>query len=151
MDLQVFPHRILGSDRTEMLLNEIEALDGVKRTVIQGPRLPPEDPNENPKYAERRVINVHGKEIDLKVKTGRIFIDVSTDFDIVEVKDSIDEICKELLPFGFDIDVGKFIRTQRTVTDNIKYGNESVPDELIGMTDQSAKLEDRVTILKKNN
>ncbi|MDR2545689.1 MAG: methyl-coenzyme M reductase operon protein D [Methanobrevibacter sp.] len=149
MDLQVFPHRILGPDRTEMLLNEIEALDGVKRTVIQGPRLPPEDPNENPKYTERRVINVHGKEIDLKVKTGRIFIDVSTDFDIVEVKDSIDEICKELLPFGFDIDVGKFIRTQRTVTDNIKYGREGIPDELIGMTDQSAKLKDRVTILKK--
>ncbi|MDR2830022.1 MAG: methyl-coenzyme M reductase operon protein D [Methanobrevibacter sp.] len=150
MDLQVFPHRILGSDRTEMFLNEIEALDGVKRTVIQGPRLPPEDPNENPKYAERRVINVHGKEIDLKVKTGRIFIDVSNDFDIVEVKDSIDKICRELLPFGFDIDVGKFIRTQKTVTDNIKYGDESIPDELVGMTDQSAKLRDRVTILKKN-
>lgn len=149
MDLQVFPHRILGSDRTEMLLNEIEALDGVKRTVIQGPRLPPEDPNENPKYTERRVINVHGKEIDLKVKTGRIFIDVSNDFDIVEVKNSIDNICKELLPFGFDIDVGKFIRTQKTVTDNIKYGDESIPDELVGMTDQSAKLRDRVTILKK--
>jgi len=150
MDLQVFPHRILGSDRTEMLLNEIEALDGVKRTVIQGPRLPPEDPNENPKYGERRVITVNGKEIDLKIKTGRIFIDVSNDCNIVEVKDSIYEICKELLPFGFDIDIGKFIRTQKTVTDSIKYGNKSIPDELIGMTDQSAKLKDRVTILKKN-
>ncbi|MDR2623234.1 MAG: methyl-coenzyme M reductase operon protein D [Methanobrevibacter sp.] len=149
MDLQVFPHRILGSDRTEMLLNEIEALDGVKRTIIQGPRLPPEDPNENPKYAERRVINVHGKEIDLKVKTGRIFIDVSDDFDVSEVKDNIDEVCRELLPFGFDIDIGKFIRTQKTVSDNIKYGNGNIPDELIGMTDQSAKLKDRVTILKR--
>ncbi|MDR3223527.1 MAG: methyl-coenzyme M reductase operon protein D [Methanobrevibacter sp.] len=150
MDLQVFPHRILGSDRTEMLLNEIEALDGVKRTVIQGPRLPPEDPNENPKYGERRVITVNGKEIDLKIKTGRIFIDISNDFNIVEVKDSIHEICKELLPFGFDIDIGKFIRTQKTVTDSIKYGNKSIPDELIGMTDQSAKLKDRVTIFKKD-
>ncbi|MDR2873254.1 MAG: methyl-coenzyme M reductase operon protein D [Methanobrevibacter sp.] len=150
MDIQVFPHRILGSDRTEMLLNRIESLNNVKRTVIQGPRLPPEDPSENPKYAEKRVITVKDKEIELKVKTGRVFVDISNDSDVIDVKDEIEEICEELLPFGFDINIGKFIRTQRTVTDNLKYGNGSVPDELIGMTDQSARLKDRVTILKKD-
>jgi methyl-coenzyme M reductase subunit D len=150
MDIQVFPHRILGPDRTENLLNRIESLNNVKRTVIQGPRLPPEDPNENPRYAERRVITVKDKEIELKVKTGRVFIDISDDSDVLDIKKEIEEICEELLPFGFDINIGKFIRTQRTVTDNIKYGNGNVPDDLIGMTDQSARLKDRVTILKKD-
>jgi len=146
MDIEVFPHRVLGADTTEKLLNGIESIDGVKRTVIQGPRLPPEDPNENPKYVDRRQITVNGKEIELKVKTGRIFVEISNESVIDEIK----TICNEHLPFGFDINIGKYIRTQKTVTDNIKYGDTDIPDELIGMTDQSAKLADRVTIIKKD-
>lgn len=145
MDIEVFPHRVLGADTTEKLLNCIEDLEDVNRTVIQGPRLPPEDPNENPKYADRREITVNGKKINLKVKTGRIFIEISDESTI----DTIKEICEEYLPFGFDINIGKYIRTQKTVSDNIKYGDADIPDELVGMTDQSAKLTDRLTIIEK--
>ncbi|MDR1722296.1 MAG: methyl-coenzyme M reductase operon protein D [Methanobrevibacter sp.] len=150
MDIQVFPHRILGADTTELLLNKIESLDEVQRTVINGPRLPPVDPNENPKYAERRVITVKGKEIFLQVQTGRVFIDVSENSNIHDVRDKIEEICKDVLPFGFDLDIGKFIRTQKTVSDKLKYGDTDIPDELVGMTDQSAKLSDRLTIIEKD-
>lgn len=146
MDIEVFPHRVLGADTTEKLLNGIEELDDVKRTVIQGPRLPPKNPNENLKYADRRKITVNGKEVELKVKTGRIFAEISNESTI----DNIREVCDEYLPFGFDINIGKYIRTQKTVSDNIKYGDADIPDELIGMTDQSAKFADRVTIIKKN-
>jgi len=146
MDIEVFPHRVLGADTTEKLLNGIEGIGDVKRTIIQGPRLLPEDPNENPKYADRRQITVNGKEVELKVKTGRIFVEISNESTIDEIK----EICSEYLPFGFDINIGKYIRTQKTVSDNIKYGDADIPDELIGMTDQSAKLADRVTIIKKD-
>jgi len=146
MDIEVFPHRVLGADTTEMLLNGIESIDGVKRTVIQGPRLPPEDPTENPKYADRRQITVNGKEVELKVKTGRIFVEISNESVIDEIK----EVCNKYLNFGFDINIGKYIRTQKTVSDNIKYGDSDIPDELIGMTDQSAKLTDRVTIIEKD-
>ena len=75
MDIEIFPHRILGADTTEKLLNEIESLDSVKRTVIQGPRLPPQDAIDR-KYGDRRIIEVRGKEIELKVKTGRIFVEL---------------------------------------------------------------------------
>ena len=34
MDIEIFPYRVLGSDTTEKLLNEIESLDDVKRTDI---------------------------------------------------------------------------------------------------------------------
>ena len=146
MDIEVFPHRVLGADTTEMLLNGIESIDGVKRTVIQGPRLPPEDPNENPRYVDRRQITVNGKEVELKVKTGRIFVEISNESVIDEIK----EVCNKYLNFGFDINIGKYIRTQKTVSDNIKYGDSDIPDELIGMTDQSAKLTDRVTIIEKD-
>jgi len=146
MDIEIFPHRVLGADTIEKLLNEIEGLDGVNRTVIHGPRLPPEDPSEDPRYAERRRITVKGKELELKVKAGRIFIDLSEE----SVIDQIREICNEILTFGFDINVGTYIRTQKTVTDGIKYGNADIPDELVGMTDQYAMLEDRVTFIQKD-
>jgi len=146
MDIEVFPHRVLGADTTEKLLNGIESISDVKRTVIQGPRLPPKDPNEDPRYGERRKITVNGKEIDLKVKTGRIFVEISNESTIDEIRG----ICDECLNFGFDINIGKYIRTQKTVSDNIKYGDTDIPDELVGMTDQSAKLKDRLTIIKKN-
>ncbi|KZX17244.1 methyl-coenzyme M reductase operon protein D [Methanobrevibacter cuticularis] len=147
MDIEIFPHRVLGADTTEKLLNGIESLVDVKRTVLQGPRLPPEDPNEDPRYFDRRRITVNGKEIELKVKTGRIFVELSTEETIDEIK----VICEQHLPFGFDINIGKYIRDQKTVTDNIKYGDADIPDELIGMTDQSAKLKDRLTFIKKDN
>jgi len=146
MDIEVFPHRVLGVDTTEKLLNGIESIDDVKRTVIQGPRLHPKDPNEDPRYAERRRITVNDKEVDLKVKTGRIFVEISNESAIDEIRG----ICDEYIPFGFDINIGKYIRTQKTVSDNIKYGDADIPDELVGMTDQSAKLKDRLTIIKKN-
>ena len=38
MDIEVFPYRVLGSDTTEALLNDLESLEDVKRTVIHGPR-----------------------------------------------------------------------------------------------------------------
>ncbi|MGL6297805.1 MAG: methyl-coenzyme M reductase operon protein D [Methanobacteriaceae archaeon] len=145
MDIEIFPHRILGADTTEKLLNEIENLDGVVRTVLQGPRLPPEDDSVPAKYRDRRKITVKGKEIDLKVKTGRIFIEINNESVIDEVR----TICESFLTFGFDINMGKYIRSEKTVTDNIKYGEQDIPDELIGMTDQNARIADRVTILKK--
>jgi methyl-coenzyme M reductase subunit D len=146
MDIEIFPNRVLGADTTEKLLNGIESIDDVKRSVIQGPRLPPEDPNEDPKYAERRQITVNGKEVNLKVKTGRIFVEISNESTIDEIR----KICNEYLPFGFDINIGKYIRSQKTVTDNLKYGDTDIPDELIGMTDQYGKFDDRVTIIKKD-
>jgi len=42
------------------------------------------------------------------------------------------------------------LELKKTVSDNIKYGDTDIPDDLIGMTDQSAKLADRVTIIEKN-
>ena len=40
MDIEIFPHRVLGSDTTEKLLNDLELIDDVQRTVIHGPRFP---------------------------------------------------------------------------------------------------------------
>ncbi|HHT18076.1 MAG: methyl-coenzyme M reductase operon protein D [Euryarchaeota archaeon] len=144
MDIEIFPHRLLSADTTEKLLNDLEDLKGVKRMVIQGQRLPPEEINP-----ERQFITVKGEKIDLQVKTGRIMMEIEEEEIIEEVK----KICDEILPFGYNIHVGTFIRKQKTVTDDIKYGEavNDLPDDLVGLTDQNAQLSERTTIIKKKD
>ena len=149
MDIEIFPYRILGADTTEKLLNEIESLDDVKRTVIHGPRFPDNDSTLPPKYRERRVMNINGENIILKVKTGRIFVELTLESTIKE----IEAICKKHIPFGFDFNQSKtnYIRKEQTVSDRIKYGDVELPEDLIGLTDQYSKFEDNVSILKKDD
>ena len=144
MDIEIFPHRLLNADTTEKLLNDLEDLKGVKRMVIQGQRLPPEEINP-----ERQFITIKGKEIDLQVKTGRIMMEIEEEEIIEEVK----KICDEILPFGYNVHVGTFIRKQKTVTDDIKYGEavDDLPDDMVGLTDQNAQLSERTTIIKKKD
>lgn len=147
MDIEIFPHRVLGSDTTEKLLNDIESLEDVRRTVIHGPRFPSEE-SLPPQYRERRVITVNGEPVVLKVKTGRIFIEITMESTI----DLIEEICNKHISHGFDINQTRtqYIRKERTVSDRIKYGEEDLPDELVGLTDQYSSFDDHVNILKKD-
>lgn len=144
MDIEIFPHRLLNVDTTEKLLNDLEDLEGVKRMVIQGQRLPPEEINP-----ERQFITVKGEKVDLQVKTGRVMMEIEEEEIIEEVK----TICDDILPFGYNIHVGTFIRKQKTVTDDMKYGEavNDIPDEMVGLTDQNAQLSERATIIKKKD
>jgi methyl-coenzyme M reductase subunit D len=148
MDIEIFPHRVLGSDTTEKLLNDLEAIDDVKRTVIHGPRFPKTEETLPPQYRERRVITVNGEDVALQVKTGRIFVELSMESTIKE----IEEVCKKDIPYGFDINQSRtnYIRKEPTVSDRIKYGDIDLPDELVGMTDQYSSFEDHVKIIKKD-
>jgi methyl-coenzyme M reductase subunit D len=142
MDIEIFPHRLLSADTTERLLNDLENVEGIKRIVIQGQRLPSEEINP-----ERRNITIKGEEIDLQVQTGRVLMDIEDE----EIIDEIRSICEGNLPFGFNIHVGTFIRKQKTVSDGIKYGEtlDEISDEMVGLTDQNAQLSERATIIKK--
>ncbi len=142
MDIEIFPHRILSANTTEKLLNDLEEVEGIKRMVIQGQRLPSEDIN-----SERRVITVKGEEIDLQVQTGRVILEIEDE----EVIDDIRDICEDHLHFGFQIHIGTFIRKQKTVSDKIKYGEslDQISEEMVGLTDQNAQLSERATIIKR--
>lgn len=149
MDIEIFPHRVLGSDTTEKLLNDLESIDDVQRTVIHGPRFPKTEETLPPQYRERRVINVNGEDVVLQVKTGRIFVELTMESTIKE----IEKVCKEDIPYGFDINQSKtnYIRKERTVSDRIKYGDMDLPDELVGMTDQYSSFDDHVKIIRKDD
>ena len=149
MDIEIFPHRVLGSDTTEKLLNDLESIEDVKRTVIHGPRFPKTEETLPPQYRERRVINVNGEDVVLQVKTGMIFVELTMESTIGE----IEEVCKRNIPYGFDInqDRTNYIRKEKTVSDRIKYGDMDLPDELVGMTDQYSSFNDHVKIIRKDD
>ncbi len=142
MDIEIFPHRLLSANTTEKLLNNLEDVDGIKKMVIQGQRLPSQE--ENP---ERKIITVKGEKVDLQVQTGRILMEIEDE----EIIDDIRGICEDHLPFGFNIHVGTFIRKQKTVSDQIKYGDalDEISEEMVGLTDQNAQLSERATIIKR--
>ena len=143
MDIEIFPHRLLNVDTAERLLNDLDGIDGIKRMLIHGPRLPPVREG----HPDRRTIIVNGEEINVQVKPGRILLEIESE----EVIEDVREVCEEHLPFGYNIHIGHFIRKQKTVTDKIKYGEEldKIPDEMVGLTDQNAQLSERAQILKR--
>jgi methyl-coenzyme M reductase subunit D len=145
MDIEIFPHRRLGTDTTEKLLNDLDDIQSVKRMVVHGPGLP----QVTTKHPDRREIDVKGEIIDLQVKTGRILLEIETEEAINDVK----KVCEDILPFGFNVHIGTFIRYQKTVTDEIKYGDDliNIPSEMIGLTDQNALLSERAKIIKRNH
>jgi len=142
MDIEIFPHRLLSANTTERLLNDLEMVEGIKRIVIQGQRLPPEEINP-----EHRKIKIKGEEIDLQVQSGRVLIDIEDE----EIIDEIKTVCEDNLPFGFNLHVGTFIRKQKTVTDGIKYGEslDEISEEMVGLTDQNAQLSKRAAIIRR--
>jgi methyl-coenzyme M reductase subunit D len=144
-DIEIFPHRLLSCETTEKLLTDLGEIAAVNRIVLHGRQLPFDE-----MAGESRFMTIKGEKIDLQVKTGRVLVEIR----VIEVEDpdsfhnEIREICSKHLPFGFNMTEGTFIRKQKTVTDSIKYG-ENMPDELIGLTDPSALLTERATIIRK--
>ena len=143
MDIEIFPHRLLNADTTERLLNDLEDIEAIKRMVVHGPKLPPEEVG----HPDRKTIKVKDEEVDLLVKTGRILIEIEKE----EAIDDIKKICKSRLPFGFNVHLGTFIKKEKTVTDHLKFREEleKIPQEMIGLTDPSARLKDRAKIIKR--
>ena len=143
MDIEIFPHRLLNVDTAERLLNDLDDIEGIKRMLIHGPRLPPVREG----HPDRRTIVVSGEEVEVQVKPGRILLEIESE----EVIEDVREVCEEHLPFGYNVHIGHFIRKQKTVSDQLKYGEEldKIPDEMVGLTDQNAQLSERAQILKR--
>ncbi len=121
-EILIFPNRLLMAETTESLLNKIYAVPHVRQVNISGEGLPAVLgngpgaglPNEHP---ERRAINVNGKEVELRLLVGRVFVEID-DIDHVQMAlEQIDKICADLMPFGYNLEVGRYSKYRPTVTD----------------------------------
>jgi methyl-coenzyme M reductase subunit D len=138
MQVEVFPQRTLNVETAQKLLDELNAIPGIVRMVVYGPRLPKENPDDllKGKYGaiEKKYLNIKGKKIELTTQVGRIWIEIEN-ADLIE---KIREASEKALPFPFEMYEGVYIRTQKTVTDYARKGGK-VDSISLGLMDPKAK------------
>ncbi|MBN1110140.1 MAG: methyl-coenzyme M reductase operon protein D [Methanomassiliicoccales archaeon] len=121
-EIQIFPERLLHAETTETLLNKLHKVKNVRKITVQGEELP-EIMRSGPgtggpvDHPNRKLINVAGEEMELRVQVGRIFVEIcDLDFVPQALKD-VEEVCKEVLPFNFTLEVGRYSKFKPTVSD----------------------------------
>jgi len=124
-EIMIMPNRLLSAETTEKVLNRIYKVKHVRQVTCQGENLPKKltiGPGAGLEvhHPERRKITVDGKETELWVQVGRIFVEIE-DMDYVQkaLKD-IEKICKEMFPYGFTLEIGRYSKFKPTVTDYAK-------------------------------
>ena len=155
IDIKIIPNRYLKPNTTEKILNELYELDGQQRVLIHGPSIPLKvfyGPGKGHvvNHTDRKVINVKGNDLELRVMVGEIVITVDMSKFNAFMED-LECILDEFIPCDYSILVGIFTRTKSTISDYLKYGNnfESAIDErYIGLVDSRAKTSETVKVIK---
>ncbi|WP_296886128.1 methyl-coenzyme M reductase operon protein D [uncultured Methanobrevibacter sp.] len=155
IDIKIIPNRYLKPDTTEKLLNSIYNLEGHQRVLIHGPSIPLKvfyGPGKGHvvNHTDRKVINVKGNDLELRVMVGEIVITVDIS-KFNEFMEDLEGILDEFIPCDYSMLVGIFTRTKSTISDYLKYGNnfESAIDErYIGLVDSRAKTSETVKVIK---
>ena len=138
--VRIVPARLLFPETSERLLNAICEVGGIRRMVLNGPRLPatvtegPARGQPNPHKA-RKVIRVADKEMELQVQVGYVVLELWDSETIPKLREVCDRIFTD---FGYTLQEGKFMKTQMTISDYAKYGIVE-DDQLLGMADPKSK------------
>ncbi len=137
---RIVTERLLSPDTTERLLNQIITVPGVRRMVLNGPRLPatvtygPATGLANP-HAMRKKIHVGDEELELQVHVGTILLELENRDIIPALKTACEPVFPE---FKFSIQEGRFMKTEPSLADYCKYGPDADRD-MIGLADPKSK------------
>ena len=121
-EVMIYPHRLLSAETTEKLLNRIYEVPHVRQVNLSGEGLPTQVnfgphtglPMDHP---QRRTINVKGREVELELQVGRIFVEIDDIDHLQGALDEIEEVCQEILTFGFSLEVGRYSKYKPTIAD----------------------------------
>jgi len=124
-EIMIMPSRLLHATTSEKLINRLYEVKHVRQITCQGEGLP-EKINLGPaaglpvNHLERKKIKVKGKETELRVLVGRVFVEIDDIDNVKPALSEIEAICEELLPFGFELEVGRYSKFKPTTTDYAK-------------------------------
>jgi methyl-coenzyme M reductase subunit D len=132
--------RFLNPETTERLLNAIVGVPGVRRMVLNGPRLPAVTPYGPAKglvnpHSMRKTIHVGDQDLELQVHVGTVLLELECRDIIPALKAAIEPLFHE---FSFRIKEGKFMKTTPSLVDYCKYGPNADKD-ILGLADPSSK------------
>jgi len=124
-EIMIMPNRLLSADTTEKVLNKIYKVKHVRQVTCQGENLPRKltsgpGTGLDVNHPERRKIKVDGKETELWVLVGRIFVEIDDVDNVQKALKDIEKICKEMFPYGFTLEIGRYSKFKPTVTDYAK-------------------------------
>jgi len=137
---RIVTERFLNPETSERLLNQVISVPGVLRMVLNGPRLPetvPYGPAKgipNP-HPMRKKIHVGDQELELQVHLGTVLLEIENRDVIPALKAAIEPVFTE---FSFNIQEGRFMKTEPSLVDYCKYGPDA-DKTLIGLSDPKSK------------
>ena len=116
--------RLLMAESTEKVLNALVGVDKIRQINLKGESLPAtinSGPNKGlpNNHSERRMIKFGDKEIELKHLVGDFYIELAVDNQEeldAKVKE-IDEAIKGVVPFGYNITVGRYSKYRPSLHD----------------------------------
>lgn len=124
-EVRIFTNRLLSADTTEKVLNALLSVDHIRQMNTHGEYLPPKvksGPNTgiDVNHPERKTIRFGDQEILLTNMVGTFFIELEGDEFVDEAVDRIKEICDDVIPFGYTMDVGRYSKYKPTLTDYMR-------------------------------
>ncbi|MGB9175253.1 MAG: methyl-coenzyme M reductase operon protein D [Methanoregula sp.] len=137
---RIATERFLNPETTECLLNKLIEVPGIRRMVLNGPRLPatvtygPAKGLANP-HTMRQTIHVGDQEVPLQIHVGTVLLELESR----EIIPALQAACEAVFTnFSFRIQEGRFMKTEPSLVDYCKYGPDADKD-IIGMADPSSK------------
>jgi len=115
---------LLKADSTEKVLNALSGVDKIRQINLKGESLPAtinSGPNRGiaNNHSERRVIRFGEQEVELKHLVGDFYIELAVEGQEeldAKVKE-IDEAIKDVIPIGYDIQVGRYSKYRPSMHD----------------------------------
>jgi methyl-coenzyme M reductase subunit D len=146
---RIVTERLLNPETTEHLLNKLIEVPGIRRMVLNGPRLPvtvtygPAKGLANP-HSMRKAIHVGDQDLDLQVHVGTIVLELENREIIPALHAAIEPVFTN---FTFRIQEGRYMKTEPSLVDYCKYGPNADKD-ILGLADPNSK--SRPVILQGN-
>lgn len=134
--VRIVSERLMNPDTVEQVMNLIVATGGVRRIILNGPRLPATVPYGPAKLGWvwqplRRIIKVGGQDVQLEVHVGTIVLELESRDFIPAIKEACE---KGITRFPWYLQEGRYMKTEPSLVDYAKYGPDA-DKNIIGLTE----------------
>ncbi len=134
--IRVVTERLLNPDTVERIMNLIVATGGVRRVILNGPRIPavvsvgPAKGSRNI-HDLRKIIKIGEQDVQLEVHVGTIVLELESRDFIPAIKEACE---KGFTKFSFYLQEGRYMKTEPSLVDYAKYGPDADKD-IIGLAE----------------
>jgi methyl-coenzyme M reductase subunit D len=138
--VRIVPARMLYPETVKRVLNLILESGGIRRMILNGPRLPstvPYGPAKglaNP-HTMRQTIMVGDQEIELQVQVGTILLELENRDAIPVIQAACDAVFTN---FTYQFQEGRFMKTEASLVDYAKFGPDA-DRMVIGLSDPKSR------------